>query len=159
MARWLGEEAAAILFVGSALGCEEQYARRLESTLRALRVSLALEQANSTRCRFLRATTRWRTPFKPSSPGSCGEARPLRQSKEELNHAEGKLSNAGGAALRENVERLREALQNASDDEIEVEVETDAWRLLRDTLREVENEEGAHLGRAVAGPLTASSAS
>jgi len=42
------EEAAAILFVGSALGCEEQYARRLESALRSLRVSLALEQARST---------------------------------------------------------------------------------------------------------------
>jgi uncharacterized protein YhaN len=77
------------------------------------------------------------------------------QSKEALNHAEGKLSNAGGAALRENVERQREALQNASDDEIEVEVDADAWKLLRDTLREVENEEGAHLGRALAGPLTA----
>jgi hypothetical protein len=75
--------------------------------------------------------------------------------KEELNHAEGKLSNAGGAALRENVERLREAHQNASDDEVEVEVEADAWKLLRDTLRAVENEEGAHLGRALAGPLTA----
>jgi hypothetical protein len=77
------------------------------------------------------------------------------QSKEELNQAEGKLSNAGGAALHENVERLREALQNARDDEQEVEVEAEAWRLLRDTLREVENVEGAHLGRALAGPLTA----
>lgn len=77
------------------------------------------------------------------------------QSKEELNHAEGKLSNAGGAALRENVDRLREALQNACDDEVEVEVEAEAWKLLRNTLRDVENEEGAHLGRALAGPLTA----
>jgi uncharacterized protein YhaN len=77
------------------------------------------------------------------------------QSKEELNLAEGKLSNVGGAALRENVERLREALQNARDDESEVEVEAEAWKLLRDTLRAVENEEGAHLGRALAGPLTA----
>lgn len=74
--------------------------------------------------------------------------------KEDLNHAEGKLSSAGGAALRENVERLREALQNAHDDEVEVEVEAEAWKLLRNTLREVENEEGAHLGRALAGPLT-----
>lgn len=41
------EEAAAVLFIGRVLGCEEQYAVRLESTLRALRVSLALEQARS----------------------------------------------------------------------------------------------------------------
>jgi uncharacterized protein YhaN len=36
-----------------------------------------------------------------------------------------------------------------------VEVEAEAWKLLRDTMRAVENEEGAHLGRALAGPLTA----
>jgi uncharacterized protein YhaN len=77
------------------------------------------------------------------------------QSKEALHHAEGKLSNAGGAALRENVERLREAHQNACDDEVEVELEAEAWKLLRNTLRDVENAEGAHLGRALAGPLTA----
>jgi hypothetical protein len=77
------------------------------------------------------------------------------QAKEELNQAEGKLSNAGGAALHENVERMREALQNAQDDEGEVELEAEAWKLLRDTLRDVENAEGAHLGRALGGPLTA----
>ncbi|MEY4544279.1 MAG: hypothetical protein RL685_474 [Pseudomonadota bacterium] len=42
------EEAAAILFVGSALGCESQYARRLESTLRSLKLTLALERARAT---------------------------------------------------------------------------------------------------------------
>jgi uncharacterized protein YhaN len=77
------------------------------------------------------------------------------RTKEELHHAEGKLSSAGGAALRENVERLREALQNAIDAETEVDVEADAWKLLRDTMRTVENEEGAHLGRALAAPLAA----
>ncbi|MEO8179433.1 MAG: hypothetical protein ABI895_11440 [Deltaproteobacteria bacterium] len=77
------------------------------------------------------------------------------QAKEALHHAEGKLSNAGGAALKENVARLREAHQGACDDETEVGVDAEAWKLLRDTLREVENEEGAHLGRALAGPLTA----
>ncbi len=34
------------------------------------------------------------------------------------------------------------------------EIDADAWMLLRETLREVENEEGAHLGRALAGPVT-----
>jgi uncharacterized protein YhaN len=75
--------------------------------------------------------------------------------KEELNHAEGKLSSAGGAALRDTSTGCARALQHACDDEAEVDVEAEAWKLLRDTLREVENEEGAHLGRALAGPLTA----
>ena len=77
------------------------------------------------------------------------------QSKQELYQAEGKLSNAGGAALRDNVDRLREAHQQASEDEGEVEIEADAWQLLHDTMRAVENDEGAHLGRALTGPLTA----
>ena len=34
-----------------------------------------------------------------------------------------------------------------------LEIDADAWKLLRDTLRAVENEEGAHLGRALAGPV------
>lgn len=41
------QEAAAILFVGSVLGCEEHYARRLGSTLRALRIQLAVEQVRA----------------------------------------------------------------------------------------------------------------
>jgi hypothetical protein len=77
------------------------------------------------------------------------------QAKEELNHAEGKLSNVGGAALRENVDRLREAHKIACEDALELELEAEAWKLLRDTMRNVENDEGAHLGRALAGPLTA----
>lgn len=34
-----------------------------------------------------------------------------------------------------------------------VEFDADAWKLLRQTLRDVEDTEGAHLGRALAGPL------
>lgn len=76
------------------------------------------------------------------------------RAKEQLNLKEGALSRAGGAALREEVERLEEARAAAEVRERELEVDADAWRLLRDTLREVENEEGAHLGRALAGPVT-----
>jgi uncharacterized protein YhaN len=36
-----------------------------------------------------------------------------------------------------------------------MEIDADAWKLLRDTLRAVENEEGVHLGRALAGPVAA----
>lgn len=77
------------------------------------------------------------------------------RAKEELNLKEGALSRVGGAALREEVERLEEARAAAEVRERELEVDADAWKLLRDTLRDVENDEGAHLGRALAGPVTA----
>jgi uncharacterized protein YhaN len=60
----------------------------------------------------------------------------------------------GGAALREEVQRLGEARTAAQARERELEVDADAWKLLRDTLRAAENEEGTHLGRALAGPVT-----
>jgi len=75
------------------------------------------------------------------------------RAKEELNLEEGALTRVGGAALRDEVERLAEARVAAETRERDLEVDADAWKLLRDTLREVENEEGAHLGRALAGPV------
>lgn len=77
------------------------------------------------------------------------------RAKEELNMKEGALTKVGGAALREEVARIDEALMAAETRERELEVDANAWKLLRDTLREVENDEGAHLGRALAGPVTA----
>jgi len=81
--------------------------------------------------------------------------RELEQAKEALNLQEGALTRVGGAALREEVERLEEARVMAETRERDLEVDADAWKLLRDTLRQVENEEGAHLGRALAGPVAA----
>ena len=56
--------------------------------------------------------------------------------------------------MREEVQRLEEARTAAQERERELEFDADAWKLLRDTLREAENEEGTHLGRALAGPVT-----
>jgi hypothetical protein len=81
--------------------------------------------------------------------------RNLKQASEDLHKSEGALSKVGGAALREEVTRIEEALVAAQTRERDLETEAEAWKLLRDTLREVENEEDAHLGRALAGPLTA----
>lgn len=79
--------------------------------------------------------------------------RELDEAKEELHKSEGALSKVGGAAIKEEVERVQEALTLATVREKALEVDADAWKLLRDTLRDVENEEGAHLGRALAGPV------
>jgi len=76
------------------------------------------------------------------------------RAKSELNVKEGSLAHVGGAALREEVQRLEEARTAAQARERELEVDADAWKLLRDTLRAAENEEGTHLGRALAGPVT-----
>jgi uncharacterized protein YhaN len=80
-------------------------------------------------------------------------SRELDQAKEELHKGEGALSKVGGAAVRESVERLEEAVADAHIRWRELEIDADAWKLLLDTLRAVENEEGAHLGRALAGPV------
>jgi DNA repair exonuclease SbcCD ATPase subunit len=73
--------------------------------------------------------------------------------REELITREGALAHIGGAALREEVERLEEARSVAEAQQRALEIDADAWKLLCDTLRAVENEEGAHLGRALAGPV------
>lgn len=73
--------------------------------------------------------------------------------REELITREGALAHIGGAALREEVERLEEARSVVEGQQRALEIDADAWKLLRDTLRAVENEEGAHLGWALAGPV------
>lgn len=82
-------------------------------------------------------------------------SRELEQAKEDLHKSEGALSKVGGASVREEVQRVEEALEGARGKEKDLEVDADAWKLLLETLRDVENEEGAHLGRALAGPVTA----
>jgi uncharacterized protein YhaN len=80
--------------------------------------------------------------------------RELEAAKEDLHKSEGALSKVGGIAVREEVERIQEALGAERAREREIETDADAWKLLRNTLREIENDEGAHLGRALAGPVS-----
>jgi chromosome segregation ATPase len=71
----------------------------------------------------------------------------------QILRAQGGLEQVGGAVVREQQEELDRALQLALEREHRVEVEYEAWRLLADTLRDVENRDGAHLGKALSGPL------
>jgi hypothetical protein len=71
----------------------------------------------------------------------------------ELHHAQGALSKVGGPSVTEEVTRLQDAIGSARARQEELEVDAEAYKLLRDTLRDVENAEGAHLGRALAGPV------
>ena len=79
----------------------------------------------------------------------------LESAKEELHKAEGALSKVGGDTVREELARIDEALAAAREQERDLEVDAEAWKLLRSTLVEVEKKEGAHLGRALAGAVTA----
>jgi DNA repair exonuclease SbcCD ATPase subunit len=71
----------------------------------------------------------------------------------EIQKAQGGLEQVGGAVVREQKEEIDRALQIALEREHEVEVEYDAWKLLEETLREVENTDGAHLGKVLSGPI------
>ena len=82
-------------------------------------------------------------------------AQELIQDKErEINQARGRMSNVGGSVVRDQKTDLDRALSRAIDREHEIQVEYSAWKLLVDTLREVENTHGAHLGKALSGPLS-----
>lgn len=73
----------------------------------------------------------------------------------EIHKAQGGLEQVGGAVVREQKEEIDRALQIALDREHEVEVAYEAWKLLAETLRDVENTDGAHLGKALSGPVSA----
>lgn len=72
----------------------------------------------------------------------------------EIHKAQGGLEQVGGAVVREQKEELDRALNLALEREHQIELDCDAWKLLADTLREVENTDGAHLGKALSGPVT-----
>jgi uncharacterized protein YhaN len=77
-----------------------------------------------------------------------------READDDLARARGGLEQVGGATVREHQRDLALALQQALDRGRELEIEFDAWKLLLDTLRASEASEGAHLGRALAGPIS-----
>ncbi len=77
----------------------------------------------------------------------------LRRLLGELDRAEGALQQVGGQVVEERCRKTFDALEMARREQVDLERDYDAYRLLSQTLREVESEEGEHLGRALAGPL------
>lgn len=73
--------------------------------------------------------------------------------RDELRKAEGALSMAGGAQVRERARDLEDAVKVARANEHHLEVDAAAWRLLVDTIRAAEQTEDAGLGRALAAPV------
>ncbi|MCX5745937.1 MAG: hypothetical protein NT062_25955, partial [Proteobacteria bacterium] len=73
---------------------------------------------------------------------------------EELARSRGALEQVGGAIVRERAREIAGALAQAHAREREVGIEFEAWRMLVDTLKETESTDGAHLGRALAAPVS-----
>jgi hypothetical protein len=71
-----------------------------------------------------------------------------------LNEAEGALRQVGGITLRDEIADLGQARERAEARERDLNIQAEAWQLLRDSLRESEDAEGAHLGRALSEPVT-----
>ncbi|HEX4418981.1 MAG TPA: AAA family ATPase [Kofleriaceae bacterium] len=98
----------------------------------------------------------------PVAPGDVETARAaveqlewrLRDAEQDQAKANGALEQVGGAIVRERQRELDGALQLARTREHEVRVEYEAWKLLAETMKETEAAEGAHLGRALAPPVS-----
>ncbi len=78
----------------------------------------------------------------------------LAEKSTEVDKLEGALEQVGGDIAVEREKMALEALLLAKERERELDLEYGAWRLLVETLREAENEESTHLGRALVGPVS-----
>lgn len=80
--------------------------------------------------------------------------RRLRETEADLHRARGALEQVGGAIVRERQRELDDAIALAEIREQEIATEYEAWKLLVETMREAETTEGAHLGKALGGPVS-----
>jgi len=69
----------------------------------------------------------------------------------EIQKAEGSLEQIGGPMMRQRADESQQQLAEAKQAEAELQRDIEGWQLLRDTLRTVETEQGAHLGNALGG--------
>jgi len=77
----------------------------------------------------------------------------LKKIEDDIQGKRGALQHVGGEVAKQRAEAASEALVVARDQEHEMEIDYAAWELLRNTLREAEQEEGGHLGRALGDPI------
>jgi uncharacterized protein YhaN len=72
---------------------------------------------------------------------------------EAIQEKRGALQLVGGDVARQRAEEASRELRSAQEREQLTEIEYQAWELLRQTLREAEQAESAHLGHALAEPI------
>ncbi len=72
----------------------------------------------------------------------------------DRDRAEGALEQMGGQVLDEQREQVEETVKALDSRERELELDYEAWRLLRDTLTEADEANAAHLGNALVEPVS-----
>ncbi len=72
----------------------------------------------------------------------------------DVDKLQGALEQVGGDVAVEREKIANEAWQLAKERERELDLDYSAWKLLVETLREAENEESTHLGRALVAPVS-----
>jgi uncharacterized protein YhaN len=77
----------------------------------------------------------------------------LRKIEDDIQSKRGALQHVGGEVARQRAEEAQEAVKLAREREHVLETDYSAWELLRATLRDAEQEEGVHLGRALGNPI------
>jgi DNA repair exonuclease SbcCD ATPase subunit len=100
-------------------------------------------------------------PAKPATEETLAEAQhaldlannQLAEIDRQIHAKRGALQQVGGEVARQKAEDAANELQGANDRARQIELEYEAWELLRTTLREAEQEEGTHLGHALAEPI------
>lgn len=77
----------------------------------------------------------------------------VRDIENAIQSKNGALQHIGGQVAKERTEGAREALTLLREQERSLEIDYDAWALLRETLLEAEQQEGVHLGRVLGVPI------
>lgn len=79
----------------------------------------------------------------------------LEAARHAMHRHQGRVESSGGNVARERHTQAREALTIAEQEERRVRTDLEAWRLLAEALRAAEDDEGKHLGDALASTVTA----
>jgi AAA domain len=77
----------------------------------------------------------------------------LREIENAIQSKRGALEHVGGQVAKDRTEGAREALALLREQEHNLEIDYEAWALLRETLLEAEQQEGVHLGRVLGKPI------
>ena len=73
----------------------------------------------------------------------------LQAKRAEVNQAEGALTQVGGAVIEEQLREFEAAHKEAVSDHKKLEIDSEAWRLLREALAESESIGSRHVGRVL----------
>lgn len=135
-----------------------------EGALNTLRESAAKLDENAARAAVAGAQEELRTHPASDPPyteerlkAAQGEVERIRVELEdldrEIDRQQGALQHVGGDVAKQRAEETKEQMEAAKRREREAELDFEAWKHLREALREAEQAEGSHLGKLLAGPV------